>query len=90
MAEKRQTDSGRGTFLDFLDEVGVGGVLSHPSASGFVDGLADLPFSDLHVDSLALMEIAIGLEERYGVVLSPNELGRFSTVGELWQNVSGR
>ena len=79
----------RSEFLAFLGERGVGGVAHHPHRELFVLGDGDVLFSELSVDSLALMEIGIGLEEQYGVSLSPNELGRFLSVEALWLAVGG-
>ena len=79
----------RSGFLAFLDRRGIGGISNHPRRDLFVLDEADIPFSELSVDSLALMEVGIGLEEQYGLSLSPDQLGRFPSVDALWRTVSG-
>ena len=81
---------GRSDFLEFLARFGVGGIAHHPLRELFLLNQADISFSELSVDSLSLMEIAIGLEEDYGRSLSPNELARFPSVGSLWALISGQ
>jgi acyl carrier protein len=76
-------ETSRLAFVEFLSDLGVGGIDGHPARASFVDGSADISFADLHVDSLALMEIGIGLEDRYGVSLSPNAIVRFVSVSQL-------
>jgi len=77
----------RSEFLAFLAGRGVGGVSHHTHSEFFVLGDGDVSFSELSVDSLAQREIGIGLEEQYGLSLSPNGLGSFLTVGALWRAV---
>lgn len=72
-------------FLEFLDRVGVGGLSTHPRRESFVHEQGDILFSEVHVDSLSLMEIGIGLEEEYSLSLSPHELAQFTSVGALWE-----
>ena len=60
----------RSEFLAFLGERGVGGVSHHTHSELFVLGDGDVSFSELSVDSLALMEIGIGLDEQYGLSLT--------------------
>lgn len=72
-------------FLEFLDRVGVGGLSTHPRRESFIHQGADILFSEVHVDSLSLMEIGIGLEEEYSLSLSPHELAKFTSVGALWE-----
>jgi len=84
MSNDKATDE-RSRFLEFLDRVGVGGVTTHPRRALFIKDDGDIPFSDLHVDSLSLMEIGIGLEEEYSLSLSPLELGQFTSVNALWE-----
>lgn len=75
----------RSRFLEFLDRLGVGGIATDPRRALFINADGDIPFSELHVDSLSLMEIGIGLEEEYSLSLSPLELAQFTSVGALWE-----
>jgi hypothetical protein len=78
------TVASRSEFLAFLQRVGVGGLSTHPRRGLFIHDEGDILFAELSVDSLSLMEIAIGLEEEYELSLSPNELAGFTSVGSIW------
>jgi acyl carrier protein len=65
----------------------VSGLNDNLHKGDFLDGSGDIPLSELHIDSLALMEIGIGLEDDYGVSLSPNEIVRLTTISALWSRV---
>lgn len=43
--------------------------------------------TDLHVDSLAVMELVFALEERFDVTIPLNDLGDVRTIGQIAQLV---
>ncbi len=43
--------------------------------------------TDLHVDSLAIMELVFALEERFDVSIPLNDLGDVRTIGQIAQLV---
>lgn len=46
--------------------------------------------TDLHVDSLAVMELVFALEERFDVSIPLNELGDIRTIGQIAQLVESK
>lgn len=46
--------------------------------------------TDLHVDSLAVMELIFVLEERFDVSIPLNELGDVRTIGQIAQMVQSK
>lgn len=46
--------------------------------------------TDLHVDSLAVMELVFALEERFNVSIPLNELGDIRTIGQIAQLVESK
>jgi acyl carrier protein len=46
--------------------------------------------TDLHVDSLAVMELIFVLEERFDVSIPLNELGDVRTIGQIAQLVESK
>lgn len=45
---------------------------------------------DLGVDSVALLDVAMGLEARLGVAIDESELVRLGTVGAIASHLAGR
>jgi hypothetical protein len=74
----------RQQFLDILVEAGTGGIEDHPQRLGFLEGSEDIPLSEIAIDSLALMEVAIAIEETLGVSLAPDQIMNNSSLGDLW------
>ena len=81
-------DKDRQAFVDFLIESGVGGLRDNPQVTAFVQSKADIPLQNLTIDSLAFMEIAIGIEDLYEVSLSPNSISRYESLEDLWSDVT--
>lgn len=46
--------------------------------------------TDLHVDSLAVMELVFALEERFNISIPLNELGDVRTIGQIAQLVESK
>jgi acyl carrier protein len=76
---------GESDFLSFLASSGV--ILSHPKLSAPLNSLpADsIRLEDLLIDSFTLIEIAINLEEQYGVSISPDRLQAAQTLDGLFK-----
>ena len=74
----------RQQFIDILVEAGAGGIEDHSQFLGFLEGSEDIPLSDIALDSLALMEVAIAIEETLGVSLAPDQIVNHSLLGDLW------
>jgi acyl carrier protein len=46
------------------------------------DVTADALFADLGVDSLAMMEVVVAAEDRFGLLIDDDHWSRFRTVGD--------
>jgi hypothetical protein len=77
----------REAFLNLLFETGIGGLHGEPHWESFVRGEGDIPMEALRIDSLAIMELGIVIEETYGVSLAPSEIGRYQRLGALWDQI---
>jgi acyl carrier protein len=52
------------------------------SASGQIDMDTSLA-ADLHVDSLALAEFGVAVQDKFGIELTDNQVSRFVTIGDV-------
>lgn len=52
-------------------------------------GRADIGLDELRMDSLAVMEFCIGLEQRWNFVVEPVELAEMGTLGHLAALIEG-
>jgi acyl carrier protein len=73
----------RNEFVINMIAAGVIGLENHPEKEKFVNDLQDIPFDELHVDSLTYIQIAIQIEEKYALSLSPDEISEFTTLNGL-------
>jgi hypothetical protein len=80
----------REVFLNLLFETGVGGLREEGRWEDFVSGAGDIPMDVLQVDSLAVMELGIMVEDTYFVSLAPQEISRFPSLGALWDEIVAR
>lgn len=53
----------------------------------FVEGRADILFSELDIDSLAAMELCIALEANAGASILPQDLAKLKSLNRLVQRV---
>jgi acyl carrier protein len=83
--DKNQHSLGEANFLQLLASAGV--ALSHPKISAGLDALPDenIKLEDLLIDSFTFIEIAIQLEDQYGVSLSPDKLQASKTLKGLFE-----
>jgi hypothetical protein len=74
-------------LVDLLVDAGVGGLVGHSALEGFLAGVDDIPLDPLAIDSLALMEMGIAIEDVFEASLAPHALSGLRTLGELWSAV---
>lgn len=55
--------------------------------SDFIEGKRDLSFGKLQMDSLSRMDLLVSLETQYDIVITPQELALFRTLGKLSSRV---
>jgi acyl carrier protein len=61
---------------------------NHPVKNEFIERFSDIPFSELHVDSLTYIQIAILVEENYGLAVSPDQIRELDTLKVLFEMIS--
>jgi acyl carrier protein len=87
----RASDNGhRNEFVIYMIEAGVIGLDNHPNKEKFINESQDIPLAELHVDSLTYIQIAIQIEEKYGLSLSPDEISEFTTLNGLLEVIQGQ
>ncbi len=85
--DKDKFSLGEADFIRLLASAGV--MLSHPNISAQPAALPDenIKLEDLLIDSFTFIEIAIQLEDQYGVSLSPDKLQESKTLRGLFDLV---
>jgi acyl carrier protein len=73
--------------VNLLISVGSRSLREGETAEEFTEGLVNLDFAGLGLDSLGWMELAIGLENQFHYSITPEELSKVSTVGELCEKL---
>jgi acyl carrier protein len=73
----------RRALVDLLRQCGVFTLLELGIEGEIIDGSGDLELSRLAMDSLAVMEVCIAIEDRWGHSIAPTELAVQGTVGQL-------
>lgn len=74
-------------LLSALRDANVFG-LDDPSIDrSFISAESDIAFGDLDMDSLARMEFCIALETGTGISITPEELQKFRSLGELLERL---
>ena len=81
-----KSDQIREKLINLLDEQLVKNV-SSSLIKDFIENKRDLSFRKLDMDSLARMNLLVALETNYDIVISPQELTRFRTLGKLASRV---
>jgi hypothetical protein len=80
----------RQRLLEALDVVGATAPVSRSLRAHFLSCEKDLPLDQLNLDSLARMELMVSLETDFGVVVTPTELSRFRSLGQIAAHVEPR
>lgn len=75
-------------MVDLCVAAGVTALRRSPTAEDFIEGRFDPALSDLGVDSLSLMELCIGIEDRFSVSLSPEAASRFNSLNGLLEEIT--
>lgn len=70
-------------LLSALREANVFGLDDSSECRSFVSGHSDIAFDKLDMDSLAAMEFCIALETETPLSITPKELQKLRTLGEL-------
>jgi acyl carrier protein len=73
----------RRTLLDALIYANVGGVRDPVLRQAFLDGATDIRLNELEIDSLAIMELCITVEANSGVSITPDQLQKMGSLGEI-------
>lgn len=77
-----QSDQIRQQVLDLVNEKYQRQVRSSQLVE-FAQGKMDLSFNTLNMDSLARLELLVSLETQYDIIITPQELVRLRTLGNL-------
>ena len=75
-------------FVEMISSAGGLGVMEHPEVSKFCEGAADISVSEIEIDSLSRIQLAIDLEDEFGVELGPEFLNRQTSLNDLWSAIS--
>ncbi|MCK7641883.1 acyl carrier protein [Corynebacterium sp. CCM 8835] len=70
-------EPGTGTLTTVVDVIGTASGLEPEEISG------DSRISDLAIDSLSLVEIAVRLEDAFGIRIVDTDMDRFGTVADI-------
>lgn len=68
--------------------MGVIGLENHPLKNEFIERFRDIPFGELYIDSLTQIQIAILVEEKYGLPVSPVQISELGTLKRLFEMIS--
>jgi acyl carrier protein len=77
-------------ILDAMKYANVNTVQQQNMVSLILDGREDIALDRLEMDSLAVMELCIALEERTGVTVVPDDLERIATLNRLVRTVQDK
>lgn len=77
----------RERFCSTLEEAGCIGLTDHPQINLFLLGKGDFLLTEIELDSLSRLQLAIDLEDNFGVELGQEFLDSFTTVDELYKGI---
>jgi acyl carrier protein len=80
----------RRDFVECLQSAGVIGLARHAEREKFIVNTRDIPYDELHIDSLTRVEMAISIEARYDVSLSPVQISELHSLGELFELIMAK
>ena len=75
--------------VEALEAANLAGLQTNALVSQFLAGTSDIKVSELHLDSLALMEFCIAIEVNCGISLVPDRLYEIGTLGRIADMVAG-
>lgn len=73
----------RTRLVELFTKAGVHSLNDEDLGLKFIQGIEDPTIESLHIDSLAAMEICIGLESDLGWSISPEKLLRFGRLSDI-------
>lgn len=76
-------------MVELLHACGVFTLREHGIEESFLAGEKDFPIGELQMDSLSAMEFCIALENRWGLSVSPADVGRLGTLDGLIARLAG-
>lgn len=74
-------------FINFLVDMGISDLADHTAKEDFILGKADIELKDFEIDSLNRLELAIALEESYGLSLTPEMIAHVESLNDLWRKL---
>ncbi len=77
----------REVIADAMNYAAVPGFKGSANETGFLAGTAEVPFSEVDLDSLAAMEVCISIETNVGISILPAELEQIGSLGGLVRRV---
>lgn len=80
-------DEIRHVIADALRYASVPSFAGSAREHDFLSGKVDVPFAELEIDSLAVMELCIALEASLGVSVAPADLLAVGSLGALVRHV---
>jgi acyl carrier protein len=79
----------RAAIAELLRDAGVFNLRDDNLEEDFIAGSVDPEVHQLDIDSLAAMEICIGLEANWGTAIVPDDLSRIGNLATLVRLVKG-
>lgn len=79
----------RTDIVALLHGCGVFTLREYAIEDKFLAGDVDFAIADLQMDSLSAMEFCIALEDRWSLSVSPTEIDRLGSLGDLLARLAG-
>lgn len=70
-------------IVEALEDADVCDSLPSGKLERFAEGVADIQFDEMDLDSIVRMELLVALETAHGVVITPKQFGKLSSLGAL-------
>jgi acyl carrier protein len=78
----------RSVLVRLIREAGIFGLRDDALEDKFISGDANPHLADIGVDSLSEMELCIGIENHWGVSITPVELEKLATLDSLLERIN--
>ncbi len=75
------------TLIRIFDEASIAEIKDAGVQEGILNGETDLVFDEIEMDSLACMEVCIGIEIETGVSISPDELNKMGSLQKVAKSI---
>lgn len=73
----------RTELVDLIREAGGSSSDLEPKFAAFIEDASDIRIRDLNIDSLVVLEICIGLEEKHGISITVHDFKRLAKLTDL-------